>query len=212
MSLKLHVFPPSPRAFKVQAAANHLGLDYELCFVNLAKGDQKRPEHLAINPNGKMPVLEEDGFALWESNAILHYLAGKKPGSGLLPLDERGRADVMRWLFWDSAHWDAACAILVFEHLVKPMFGRGGADPVEVAKGEERFQQCAKVLDALLKGRKFICGDKLTLADFSIGASLILAEQAKLPLVPYAEIKRWYAGLTALPCWQKTLAGIAAAG
>ena len=46
MSLKLHVFPPSPRAFKVQAAANHLGLDYELCFVNLAKGDQKRPEHL----------------------------------------------------------------------------------------------------------------------------------------------------------------------
>ena len=212
MSLKLHVFPPSPRAFKVQAAANHLGLDYELCFVNFAKGDHKRPEFLALNSNGKMPVLEEDGFALWESNAILNYLAGKKPGSGLLPSDERGRADVMRWQFWEAAHWDPACAILIYEHYVKPRFGMGEADPAEVAKGEERFHQFAKVLDAHLKGRKYICGDKLSAADFSIGAPLIVAEQVKLPLAPYAEIKRWYAGLAALPCWQKTLAGIATAG
>ena len=90
MSLQLHAFPHSPRGFKVLAAANHLGLDYEFHLVDLGKGDQRRPEFLALNPNGRMPVLEDDGFVLWESNAILQYLADKRPEAGMLPMDARG--------------------------------------------------------------------------------------------------------------------------
>jgi glutathione S-transferase len=206
MSLKLHVFPLSPRAFKVMAAADYLGIDHDLCLCDLAKGDHKRPEFLALNPNGKMPVLEEDDFALWEANAILEYLASKKPQSGLMPEDARGRADVMRWLLWDMAHWDSTCAIFIFENLVKGLFGLGEPDPAEIAKGEQHFHQFAKVLDSHLKGRKYVCGDKLTIADFALGAPLNVAEAAQYPLAPYAEIKRWYANLAALPCWQKTLA------
>jgi len=67
--MKLYVLPPSPRAFKVIALKNHLGLDCEMHIVDLGKGDQLTPEYAAMNPNKKMPVLEDDGFVLWESNA-----------------------------------------------------------------------------------------------------------------------------------------------
>ena len=205
MSLKLHLFPPSPRAFKVMALADHLGIDYELCLVDLSKGKQRQPEFLALNPNGKMPVLEEDGFVLWEADAILEYLASKKPQSGLMPQDARGRADVMRWLLWDMAHWDSTCGIFMFERQAKPLLLKLPTDQAEIAKGEQRFHQFAKVLDDHLKGRKYVCGDKLTIADFALATPLNVADAVQYPLAPYAEIKRWHADIAALPCWRKTL-------
>ncbi len=202
--MKLHVAPPSPRAFKVLALANHLGLDYQLVPVDLRKGEQMRPEFAALNPNKKMPVLEDDGFVLWESNAILQYLASKKPESGLMPTDLRGRADVSRWQFWELAHWDPACAPFVFERVVKKIFGLGEADPSELAKGEQNFHRFAEVLNGNLKGRRFVTGNNLTVADFSIGAWLNLTEWAKYPLDAYNDIKRWHATLAELPAWRKS--------
>jgi glutathione S-transferase len=201
MSLKLHVFPLSPRAFKVLAVAEHLGVPYEFCLCDLTKGDQKAAAFTAINPNQKMPALEEDGFKLWESNAIIQYLASKKPGV-LLPLDERARADVARWMFWESTTWDSAAAILAFERLVKGLFGLGPPDPARVEEGERKFHFAAGILDAHLKGRDTICGDALSLADFSIAAALILTEPAQLPLEPYAEVRRWGARMADLPAWR----------
>jgi glutathione S-transferase len=210
VSLKIHAFPLSPRAFKVLSFVNHIGIPYEFVLVDLTKGAQRSPEFSALNLNQRMPVLEEDGFCLWESNAIIQYLATKKPELGLLPKDERARADVSRWMFWESAHWDSSCATLVFERFVKGFFGGGAPDPKEVERGLTNFNRAAKVLDTHLKGRKFLCGDHLTVADFSVGAALIMAEKASLPLEPYGEIRRWYANLAALPAWQKTLANSAA--
>ncbi len=204
--LNLYVFPPSPRAFKVIALATHLGLDFEKRMVDLTKGEQRRPEFTALNPNQRMPVLEEDGFVLWESNAILQYLADKKPASGLLPTDTRARADVTRWQCWDLANWDPACAVMIFERLVKKLLQIGEPDLGEIAKGEERFHRAAGILDAHLKGRKYVAGDKLTVADFSIGAPLNLAAPAQLPVSGYAEIRRWHAGLSELPAWRQSIA------
>ncbi len=205
MSLKLHVFPPSPRAFKVMAVANHLGVECETCLVDMPNGAHRRPEFLTLNPNGKMPVLEDDGFVLWESNAILEYLASKKPRSGLMPVDARGRADVARWLLWDMAHWDPTCAIFIFERLVKPMFRKEAPDPAEIAKGEEMFHRFAGVLEGQLKGRRHVCGDTLTIVDFALAAPLTTQGVAQFPLSSYPEIGRWYAGMMGLPCWQQTL-------
>jgi glutathione S-transferase len=207
MSIELYVFPPSPRAFKVMALANHLGLDWTPHIIDLPKGEQKTPQYEAINPNMRMPTLKDGGYVLWESNAILQYLAAKKPESGLLPRDERGRLDVTRWQFWDLAHWDPTCAIFAFEYVVKPFVLRAGEpDQAAIAKGTEAFHRAAKVLDGQLKGKKFVTGDTLTVADFSLGAPMKLADMAHYPLAPYGEIKRWYATLSALPAWQKTLA------
>jgi len=100
MSIELYAFPPSPRAFKAIAVANHLGIDFTLHMVDLLKGEQKTPEYTALNPNQMMPTLKDGDYVLWESSAIMQYLAGRKPQSGLLPTDERGRLDVTRWQFW----------------------------------------------------------------------------------------------------------------
>ncbi|MBV9991716.1 MAG: glutathione S-transferase family protein [Alphaproteobacteria bacterium] len=205
MSLRIHAFPPSPRGFKALSFANHIGIDFEFVLVDLTKGAQRTPEFAKLNLNQRMPVLEEDGWSLWESNAILQYLATKKPELGLLPKDERGRADVSRWMFWESAHWDQACAMLIWERFVKGLFGGGPADPAEVEKGLANFHRAAKVLDQHLKGRDFVCG-ALTCADFALGSPMILAEPAGFPLEDYAEIRRWYGRLAALPAWSKTQA------
>lgn len=204
MALKLHVFPPSPRGFKVLVVAHQLGLDYEFVFCDLTRGDQKSAAYSALNPNQRMPTLEDGDFKLWESNAILQYLATKNWESGLLPRDERGRADVTRWQFWESTTWDPACAILIFERAVKRFFGGGAPDPAEVEKGLQRFNRAASLLDAHLKKQPYVCGDHLTLADFAIGASLTMAEPAELPLEAYGEIRRWAGKLAELPAWQRT--------
>jgi glutathione S-transferase len=203
--MKIHAFPMTPRAFKVLVVAEHLGVPYEFVFCDLGKGDQKTAAFTAINPNQKMPVLEDGDFKLWESNAICQYLASKKPGA-LLPLDEQGRADVARWMFWESTTWDAAVAILAFENAVKAFFGLGAPDPARVAEGETKFHFAARILDGRLQGREFVAGDKLSLADFSLGAALMLSEPAKLPLEPYGNIRRWGAYLADLPAWQAALA------
>jgi len=206
MTLRIHAFPLSPRAFKVLAVAHHLGIDYEFVLCDLAAGTQRTPEFTRLNLNQRMPVLEEDGWSLWESNAIALFLAAKTPRDGFLPAGDRGRADVNRWMFWESAHWDPACAILVFERFVKAAFNRGAPDSAEIEKGLAQFHRCAGVLNEHLKGREFLCGDGLSVADFSVGAALIMADKAAFPLEAYPEIRRWYAALTALPAWQKTLA------
>jgi glutathione S-transferase len=207
MTIEIYAFPPSPRGFKPMVVANHLGLDWTLHFVDLRKGEQKSPQYAALNPNMRMPTLKDGDYVLWESNAILQYLAGLRPESGLLPRDERGRLDVTRWQFWDLAHWDATLAIFAFEYVAKPLvLGRNDVDAAAIARGTELFNRNAKVLNDQLRGKKFVTGDNLTLADFALGAPMNIAEMAHYPLEPYGEIKRWYASLCALPAWQKTLA------
>jgi len=203
MTIKLHVFPLSPRAFKVLFAANHLGIDYEMAFVDLPGQAQKTPGYTALNPNQRMPVLEDDGFVLWESNAIVQYLASLRPQSGLLPADLKARMTAVKWQFWESAHFDPACAIFMFERIVKPAFGRGEASPQELESGAELMVRLGPVLDAALQKTRYVAGDALTVADISLGATLVSADQAKMPIEPYRAIQRWRAELSQLPGWIK---------
>ncbi len=206
MSLKLHVFPPSPRAFKVLALASHLRLDFEVCMVDFVKGTHKTPEFTLLNPNQRMPVMEDGDFVLWESNAILQYLAAKRPESRVLPADPRKRALMNQWQCWDLAHWDPACATLIFERVVKPAFGRGAEDPAKIAEGLEKFARFAPVLEGQLSRTRFVVGDEPTLADFSIGAPLNTQPIVRFPLDAYPNIMRWYKALTELPGWSKSIA------
>jgi glutathione S-transferase len=203
--MKLHVFPPSPRAAKVLALAHHLDVDFEMAIVDLLSGGSQTPEFKKLNPNGKMPVLEDGDFVLWESNAILQYLASKRPESGMFPTDPRRQADVARWQFWDAAHWDPTCATLIFERIVKQLTGQGAPDPAQIAKGDADVQRFAPVLNASLRGRRWVTGDTLTVADFGLAAPLMYAAQAGIPLADYPEIARWYAAIAELPGWKKAL-------
>ncbi len=204
MTIELYVVPPSPRGFKAMVLANHLGIDHVIRVIG--NGDNRTPEYAALNPNMKVPTLKDGDYVLWESNAILHYLAAKRPESGLLPKDERARLDVLRWQFWDLAHWDPACAALLFEYVVKPhVLHAGEPDPAVIENAQAPFHRVASILNAQLKGKRFVAGDALTLADFSIGAALNYAKLAHFPIEPYGEIERWYGDLSALPAWRRTV-------
>ncbi len=206
--MKFYIFICSPRAFKVMAVANHLGLDYELQQLDPTKGEHLSAAYATVNPNKRIPAMEDEGFILWESNAIAQYLASKKPETGLLPPDGRARAQVNQWQFWDMSSWDPACAIIVFERLVKKMLGMGEPDPAKVQEGEQNFHRYAQILNDDLRGRKFVIGNTLTLADFSLGAWLNMAQPARFPLGQYEEIKRWHASLMELPAWRRALAPV----
>ena len=203
--MKLYVAPPSPRAFKVLAVARHLGLDFEVCPLDLLNGALLRPEFKALNPNQMMPVMDDDGFVLWESNAITQYLASKAPEGDLLPEEPRRRAEVSRWQFWDNAHWDPACAILVFERLLKKVLAQGDPDPAQVEKGEAAVRRFGGVLNGWLAQRPFLCGSHLSLADFSVGSWLNYAQRAAFPIEDFGEIDRWYSGLMNLPAWRDSI-------
>ncbi len=203
--MKLHVFPPSPRALKVRALVRHLNLEVEECLVDLFKGEQRAPAYAALNPNMRMPVLEDGDYVLWESNAILQYLAAKRPESGLWPSDLRAQANVSRWLNWESAHWAPAGTPFAFERVVKKLAGLGAPDPAEIARGEQPFHAAAQALDTSLRGKKWLVGDRLTIADFGVATGMALADAAQLPLEKYDEIVRWYDGFRVLPAWQKSL-------
>ncbi len=95
--MKLYHFPHSPNTRKVLAVINYLELDTELEMVNLVTGEQMKPEFIQLNPNHKIPTLEDGDFSLWESNAIMQYLATQKPGNKLWPSDSKVQADISRW-------------------------------------------------------------------------------------------------------------------
>lgn len=204
--MQLYLFPPSARALAVVALKNHLGIDCELKPIDLSRGDQLAPEYLALNPNGKMPTLQDGDFALWESNAILFYLATRRPESGLWPSDPRGQAEVLRWLAWESAHWDAeSCGMVAFEKMSKGVLGLGAPDPAFIARGEQNFVRFAAVLEGHLQGRTWLMGDRLTIADFSIGGLVPTAERLGLLVARFSEIRRWYDGLASLPGWREAV-------
>jgi glutathione S-transferase len=205
--MQLYLFPPSSRALAIVALKNHLGLDCELRPIDLGRGDQRAPEYLALNPNSKMPTLADGQFALWESNAILFYLAAKRPESGLWPSDLRAQAEVLRWLAWQSAHWDAeSVGMVAFEKSSKLVLGLGAPDPAFIVRGEQNFLRFAAVLDGQLKGKTWLQRDQLTIADFAIGALVPSARHFGLPVDRFPEIQRWYQGLAALPAWLDAVA------
>jgi glutathione S-transferase len=206
MTITFHAFPASPRAFKVLFTANHLDIPFELKVVNLAAGEQRTPEFTALNVNQRMPVLEEDGYTLWESNAIVEYLAAKKPESGLLPGETKARLQIVKWMYWESAHWDPAIAIFMFERVVKKIFGRGEEDPAEIARGAVLLDRLAKVLDGELQKHRYIAGDGLTAADLVLAGTFCHEEAARFPLGDYRGIQRWKADMKCLPAWKKTIA------
>ncbi len=184
---------------KACAVAKYLNAPVEFVHVDLGKGENRTPEFLALNPNGKVPVLETGGRSLWEANAIMCYLA-RVAGSDLWPDDDR-QIEVMRWLSWDSWHFTRHAGALYFEHIVKPMFGIGDADPAVVAEATGFFRQFAAVLNDHLRGRAFLVGDALTVADFAVAIALPYARRARIPLAEFPEIERWHGRLSELPAW-----------
>jgi glutathione S-transferase len=202
--MKLYMNPMSPNARRVRFTAAVLGLQLEEKTLDFAKGEQRNPEYLAINPNGAVPTLVDGEFVLTESRAIMQYLASRKPESGLLPADERARADVTRWQFWDSSHFSPQLGTFTFQKLLKPMFGMGEPDQAKLEEALTNFRRFATVLNNRLDGKRYIVGDSLTLADLTVATSLMYAKQTDVPVGEFANVQSWFSRISELDGWKKT--------
>jgi len=205
--MKLYFFPPSPNVRKVNAVISHLGIrDIEREIVNVAKGEQRLPAFLAINPMGKLPALDAgDGLLLWESNAICQFLCERHGDTSFYPRDARSRADMLRWLFWEASAWSEATTILTTENVRKPMLGIGEPDPAKVVQGEEQFRPLAGLLDEQLARRPFLVGDSVTLADFVVGGAVTYVERGRFPVGEFPNLQAWWDRLHRIPAWHHTI-------
>ena len=165
--MKLHIVPGSPHSRKVEAVALHLGLHVEIQEHNLFAGDLRKAAYLAINPNGRVPALEDGNFVLWESIAITQYMAERSGNQQLLPRDPRARADVLRWQSWDLAHFSRHFGALAFETVAKPRRGLP-TDAAAVERAQAELARSAPVLDACVADRRYLVGEDVTLADYSL--------------------------------------------
>lgn len=187
---------------KACAVAKYLNTSVEFVRVDLAKGEHKAPTYLAINPNGKIPALQDGDVTLWESNAIMCHLA-RKAKSDLWPADPAKQIEVMKWLSWNSEHFTRHTGTLYFNYVVKPKFGLGAPDEKAAEEAIGFAKQFAAVLDRELEGRTFLLGDHLTVADFAVSVTLPHAEKIRLPLDGLKNIARWKSQLEEIPAWRE---------
>jgi glutathione S-transferase len=137
--IKLYDFPMSPRARKVRIALAEKGLQYEKATIDITKGEQKKPDFLAVNPNGKVPALQDNGTNLYESSIIMEYLNDTYPNSPLLPTDPGQRARARVLLHYGDNPFDSACAAIVGEVFFKP---KGQADQNAITKAKQDLTSC----------------------------------------------------------------------
>ncbi len=195
-----HAFSHNSR--KVQWALEELGTPYELRVVDLMTGQHKQPDFLRMNPNGRVPVIHDGDLVLYESNAILWYLADSHGGGALIPKDAGGRALALQWLAWQASDLAGTC---VQPWLMK--FYASFGQPFDAAK-HAQLVEAAKtplaVLDAHLAGRTAVVGQELSVADIAIAESIGLCDYAGIDLAPYAAIRAWYEPLTRRAAFERT--------
>jgi glutathione S-transferase len=206
--MQLYIFPPSPNSLRCQAVANQLGIDLELVPLDLSKGAHMDERYVRLNPNHKIPTLVDRDFVLWESGAIMLYLAQMKPEAGLIPNDPQRRAKMAQWLFWNTAHFGPACGTFITENLVKKILNLGDPDPDALAKGKDEFARFAKVISDHLDGKDFVVGDSMSLADHAIASWFVHADSSGYPLAGFDTLTKWAGNVLESEPWRRALAVI----
>ncbi|AVD84472.1 glutathione S-transferase [Pseudomonas sp. SWI6] len=189
--IKLYNFPKSGHAHRIELMLSLLQLPTELVFVDLAKGAHKQPDFLALNPFGQVPVIEDNGTVIADSNAILVYLAKAYGGERWLPDDPIGAARVQRWLSVAAGPvaFGPAAARLV------TVFGASFNTDEVIG----RAHTLLKVVDAELAKSPFLVGDHPTIADIANYSYIAHAPEGNVSLEPYPNVRAWLARVEALP-------------
>lgn len=174
--MKLFEFPPT-RSIRVRWTLQELGVDFEAVRVNMIAGEHKSPAFLKINPAGKLPVLQDGNLVLTESMAIVLYLAEKYPEKGLIPADLGQRAELHRWMLFAATELEQPLWRIARNTNVYPEAKRLLRD---VPLARDDFKEMAAVLEEHLKGRQFVVGDTVTVADFVLAYTLDWANEIQL--------------------------------
>jgi glutathione S-transferase len=187
---------------KVLWCADELALRYERIDAGGKFGGNDTPEYLAMNPNGLVPVIDDGGFVLYESNAIVRYLADREGANHLWPRELKARADVDRWMEWQSTNFTPAMWG-AFWQLIRTAPGKRDAALVETSRA--KTDRLAAILDAHLASRRCLAGEAFTIADIVVGCAAHRWLNLPLERAPRRHFERWYAELKARPGAQKVV-------
>jgi glutathione S-transferase len=187
MALKIYGVARS-RAFRTLWMAKELGLDYEHIKVDFATGETRRPEHLALNPNGHVPVIDDDGFILWESMAINLYLAKKYGAGSVYPSRLEDEARAWQWSFWGMTEVERPVLTALFNRAILPEKQR---DSAAADAAETALAQPLGVLDGALGRSPYLLGDRFTIADLNVASILSWARPAQIDMSAFPKVAEW---------------------
>jgi glutathione S-transferase len=173
---------------KVLWCCGEIGLQFARVDIGGHFGGNRSPEYLALNPNGVVPTLDDDGFILWESNAIVRYLAAKYDPDGLVPIDPAGRADAERWMDWQinaMAPWMPT----IFLGLVRTPAERRDHHAIDAARAE--VAKALAILEAHLAKHDYVSGSRLTVGDIPVGISVWRFFQLPVERPAFPHIDAW---------------------
>ncbi|WP_413291043.1 glutathione S-transferase family protein [Bdellovibrio sp. HCB337] len=176
------------------------GLSYEVMPLDMmAKREHKLEPFLKLNPNGKVPCMVDNGFALWESAAIVQYLAEKhKPE--LLGTNATEKALVQQWAFWTMTEAQPPMVDILVQKLFVP---EGKKDLALIERREKQMPGILEVLEKSLTNKKFLVGDKYSVADLMAASAVNIATGLKLDMSMFPNIKAWFAEVKSRPAWVK---------
>lgn len=199
--MRLYTYPITSNAIKVGLLLNELGLSPDLEIVRLNNLEQRSPEFLALNPNGSIPVLKDMDHVIWESNAILHYLA-QTYSSSLYPQAPQLLSELIRWFCWEQDNWVAASAKFAHQRVVLRHWGMTPEPASETSL--ERFHRKAEVLEAHFKNHPFMLGKAVSIADLAIASPLFFWREADIPVTDFSLLHEWLLTLEDYEWWQQT--------
>jgi glutathione S-transferase len=207
--MRLFGHPRGASTRRVLLTLAEKGHQLELVQLDPYTGEHLRPEHLARHPFGKVPVLEDGGFVLYEAGAITRYLDETLSGPRLVPAAARERARMEQWLSSDAAYLAPALEPLLSQLVLHPMFG-ARPDPAEVARGRREVGEVLDVLERALMGgdgEPFVAGPLFSLADIALACSLQLLHDTCQDdlLAVRPQVARWWLRVRSRPASQKVL-------
>jgi glutathione S-transferase len=205
MSLVFY-YAPMTSATRIHWAIEELEVPYEKKKMDLAAGDQKKPEYLAMNPNGKVPLLVDEGVPIFESMAILIYL-GERYGveKGLFPKPGMERAEALKWIIWGGATMLDAGG-----RMMRNTSERFPADERNAKAGESAKRELAEhlgILDKAVEGKEYLVGDHFTFADLALAAYMPFLARLGVDLGPYKHLQAWVGRCTARPALGRAMQG-----
>ncbi len=187
--LKIYGADLSAPANKVRFVANALDLEYEYIQVNIRGGEHRTEEFLKLNPIGKIPVIDDDGVILFESDAITRYLAEKNKSS-LFPADLKKRASVDQWMSFVTIHVGGAVGRVLFNRVFAP-FAKVPVDERSMQDGVNFLGKFLPVINQQLTDSSYLAGTDFSLADIALLATLDPCEIAQIDLAVYPQIVKW---------------------
>jgi glutathione S-transferase len=186
---------------KVRWALAELGLEHEHVQLGGKYGGNRTPEYLELNPNGLVPTLRDGDLVLWESHAIVRYLAGRYGPGKLWPADPVARAEVDRWTDWTATTFQPAWSDVFWRFYRTAPEQR---DPAAIATAVEKSEACFAIMDAQLERTRFLAGDDLTYAELVAGIPMFRWTTMGLAgLKSFANIARWHRDLHARKAYRE---------